>query len=959
MRLRNNIYALLFFYTLQSVNFILAQNPLHKVLSPETKFPSATVYDIYQDKAGFMWFGTDAGLVRFDGKHYQLYPPDVITGKAVSNILESEGGVIWCQNFSGKFYHTRNDSLIYQPHISLYSNYVVANILNDTILASRSSKGVSLFNTRTGQQKTITLPNTDFLASVQTNHKAYFLHSYSGIVSVDHKGTIHTYKAEKTEGFNYFVKLKDRIIGLSKSGNFDMIASSPPQRTSLKPLLKNSILQNVIALPRNRLALLTTAGFHILDQNLNPGIHYFPEDNTSCILEDKEGNLWIGTLNRGVIFIPHPEIRSFLNDLSFTAITEAEPGYFFAGTYHNEILKITYKDYKPERIASNTEIHHVTSILYNRRQKELMYGSPFLYRYHNGKNQLICRISINEIKQLDSTHYLLSEGGCLSLFPVQKNDHWYNWSGKKNITLEQQRLALGGEFIRVKSSEKINDSIFFASSRGLMRFCHGSEKEILWHNKSLLATKLNKKGDSLLIATLSNGIFLYYKGLLKPFVDSTNGLLSHDIISFHYHNDLLYILSTKGFDIFSTNGQKQLSLLHSESLLNAGIKDFLIRNDTIIALGSRGIIEIPLSVARKPIIAPRLKINSLLVNRVPIKTNQPLYFTHNQNEIEVAFSLLDYRGQNATQIVYSINGTPWKELHNASLMLTALQSGIYEVKLKAISARGLESTEATVNFEIAPPVYKTWWFLSLSIIIILTTLLLLFRYRLKTVERKTILLSEKAELEKALHQSTLASIKSQMNPHFIFNALNTIQSYIYLNDKKSAADYLVQFSELTRHILEMSNKEKVSLHEELKALKLYLDLEKMRFEDDFNYQITKHDVETETIYIPSMLIQPYVENAIKHGLLHKKGIKLLKLDFEVKNNNLIVSIEDNGIGIEASKKLNALRPRKHESFATQANQKRFEILNQASLYNIGVQTSNIENHMKQCIGTRVVLSIPV
>lgn len=959
MSIRYHIIAPLLLWLVQSIGVSHAQNPLHKTLSPETRFPSATVYDIYQDKAGFMWFGTEAGLIRFDGKQYHLFSTDITTGKAVSNILESEGGVIWCQNFSGRFYRTRNDSLIYQPRISLFSNYVVATILNDTILASRSLQGVSLFNIRTGFQKTVPLPQKDFIASVQTNPKAYILHGSSGVILIDHEGRINQQNVEDIKGFDYFVKLNDRIIGLSKSGNFDAMINSPYQRTSLKPLLKNSILQNVLVLPGNRLALLSTAGFHILDQNLRHGIHYFPEDNTSCIFEDREGNLWVGTLNRGVIFIPHPEIRLFLNDRSFTALTEAEPAYFFAGTYRNEILKVNYKDYKYEYVTSNSEIHHVTSILYNINEKELMYGSPFLYRYAKGKNQLICRVSVNEIKQLDSKHYLLSEGGCLSLFPVQENDAQYNWTRKKNIPVEQQRLALAREFVRVKSSEKIKDSIFYASSKGLMHFSPGSEKEILWHKKSVLATKLTKRGDSLFIATIADGIFLYHKGILTPFIDSTNGLLSHDITTFRYQNGLLYILNNKSFDVFSVNRKKRFSLLHSEDLLNTSIRDFIIRNDTLLTLGSKGIIEIPLLITRKTITAPRLLINGMRVNRLPVATQLPLHFEHNQNEIEVLFSLLDYRGQNSTQIVYSINGAPWKELYGASLMLTALQYGKYDVKLKAINARGFSSEEAKLSFEIAPPVYKTLWFLLFSFLTGSVIIVLLFRYRLKAIERKTTLLSEKAELEKALHQSTLTSIKSQMNPHFIFNALNTIQSYIYLNDKKSAADYLVQFSELTRHILEMSNKEKVSLHDELKALKLYLELEKMRFEDDFNYQITTHDIEADTILIPSMLIQPYVENAVKHGLLHKKGAKLLKLDFEVKENILTVSIEDNGIGIEASGKLNALRPKKHESFATQANQKRFEILNQSSLYNIGVQTLNIENHMKQCIGTKVILSIPL
>lgn len=233
-----------------------------------------------------------------------------------------------------------------------------------------------------------------------------------------------------------------------------------------------------------------------------------------------------------------------------------------------------------------------------------------------------------------------------------------------------------------------------------------------------------------------------------------------------------------------------------------------------------------------------------------------------------------------------------------------------------------------------------------------------FKYRIKNIEQKNKLLNEKIKIEKELHQSTLASIKSQMNPHFIFNALNTIQSYIYLNDKKAASNYLVNFSELTRHILEMSSKDKISLQEEIRALELYLNLEKMRFEDDFSFELTLLNITSEQIMIPSMLIQPYVENAVKHGLLHKKGMKILKITFKEEANNLIVTVYDNGIGIEKSKEINAQRHKQHHSFATNANQKRFELLNKNSTGNIGVAVNNLKNDNSHSLGTEIQLTIP-
>lgn len=217
---------------------------------------------------------------------------------------------------------------------------------------------------------------------------------------------------------------------------------------------------------------------------------------------------------------------------------------------------------------------------------------------------------------------------------------------------------------------------------------------------------------------------------------------------------------------------------------------------------------------------------------------------------------------------------------------------------------------------------------------------------------------QQTELEQA--ESELKAIRAQMNPHFIFNALNTIQSYIYLNDKQNASNYLGKFSRLTRMILDMSNHEVVSLKDELEALTLYLELECMRFEEVLTFDIAIADaLDTESIKLPAMLIQPYIENAIKHGLLHKKDNRELHCSFELKGDNLIVRIDDNGIGRQRSMEMNATKGGDHKSFATEANAKRFTLLNKNSDDAIGVVYTDKTDADGQPAGTLVVLTIPV
>ena len=221
------------------------------------------------------------------------------------------------------------------------------------------------------------------------------------------------------------------------------------------------------------------------------------------------------------------------------------------------------------------------------------------------------------------------------------------------------------------------------------------------------------------------------------------------------------------------------------------------------------------------------------------------------------------------------------------------------------------------------------------------------------------MLTEKVELERNLHKSVLTSIRSQMNPHFFYNALNTIQSFIITDDKRNASTYLSKFSKLTRMILETTEKETITLSEEINALKLYLDLEKVRFNNEFQYSINViNGLDIESIKIPSMIVQPYIENSLKHGLLHKQGEKILLVDFLKSDDNLSIVIDDNGIGRKTSMERNKIRTDKHKPFATEANMKRIEILNKGKK-NIGVVYTDKTDTFGQSNGTIVTITIPL
>jgi LytS/YehU family sensor histidine kinase len=196
-----------------------------------------------------------------------------------------------------------------------------------------------------------------------------------------------------------------------------------------------------------------------------------------------------------------------------------------------------------------------------------------------------------------------------------------------------------------------------------------------------------------------------------------------------------------------------------------------------------------------------------------------------------------------------------------------------------------------------------------------------------------------------------------MNPHFLFNVLNAVQGYIYANEKTKASNYIGDFSDLMRKTLQFSDKLEIPLSEELHTIDLYVQLEKARFEDEFIFEVTKGESLDWNIYfIPSLIIQPFVENAIKHGLRHLEGVKILKIHVSLEEKHLKITITDNGIGRKRSAKINQ-QLQKHTSYAISSIEKRIALINSMNLDKVSYTIEDVEAN-GCCAGTKVEIWIP-
>ena len=211
-----------------------------------------------------------------------------------------------------------------------------------------------------------------------------------------------------------------------------------------------------------------------------------------------------------------------------------------------------------------------------------------------------------------------------------------------------------------------------------------------------------------------------------------------------------------------------------------------------------------------------------------------------------------------------------------------------------------------------------------------------------------------------LSEITQANLRQQMNPHFIFNTLNSIQYYMYQHDKLATNNYLTKFSSLIRKILENSQLMFVSIKDELDVIQLYLELETLRFKDKFRYEINIDDeIDTLSYKVPTMLIQPYVENAICHGLMNKDENGLLKFEMSIKESFILCVIEDNGVGREAALEIKKLKSTSHQSLGIKITESRIDLSNAVYGTDMKVVIVDLKDENNQACGTRVELFLPI
>lgn len=468
-----------------------------------------------------------------------------------------------------------------------------------------------------------------------------------------------------------------------------------------------------------------------------------------------------------------------------------------------------------------------------------------------------------------------------------------------------------------------------------------------------------QSSDKKIWFTLNNGGVIQFND--ASFNGSINYLGNKTVISITQDH--------KGNMWFGTSGNGVYLLKKAIKLKYNAPKIFSATNSTTEEIKSISInSELPTNVeASKTIrtdvlnsdsIPPIVFVNNVKINGQDTTTLNYYNLSHNENNIEIDISGV-YGGQSELQYKYILEGkeTEWNYSTNTNIHFSGLPHGNYTFKIYAMSDGGVWSkVPAVITFSINPPIYTSSWFIfSVIFLFILIILIIVFIEVRKTQKRKRLFEEEKRKVL----ISELHALRSQMNPHFIFNTLSSIQSFITKNSSKDAVNYLSKFSKLMRATLENTQKQKIPIKDEIETLELYMDLEKLRLNNKFDYQIIiDKNIDVQFEEIPPMLLQPYIENAIWHGISHKTSNGIIKVCFKLENENLLkCEVEDDGVGRQKAMKMKK-QEKKNKSLGMSITKDRLEIINSLKDSKLSINIIDLQKNNNPT-GTKIELFIPL
>ena len=976
------------------------------------------IYTIWEDKSGAIWVSSFEGLCKFDrrSEKFTRYKPSAnakFSDPNISVINEDRDGMIWVGSHSGGLCRFNRQTEKFLPeYFDLGYHHLPADkagLKDDVHCIYKDRDGtlwvgtttglhkIILTRVKTGEPSTVAIKvykhDTANINTLSSNNVTSITEDRSGIMWIATQNGLNSFDQKKGI-FKRYLHDPNNSHSIS-SNNMDLWFGSHLKEDQ-----------------EGNLWICTDKGLNRLNKDRTIFTHYFhnPDDTyspssnlTMSLLVDKEGILWAGSFNGklnkanlhhkpfGLVRHDPNNVNSLSSD-QVTAILEDSWGVIWIGTYGGGLDRWDKKANRFTHFRNNTSDdktlrNDAVHAILEDCQGDLWVGNGAVLSHLNKQTG-------------EFTHYYTNVGN------YKERDHGLIYS----LTEDRQGLLWLGTGNGIKSFNKktsefkhyyhdpadsngISDYTgltVFADSRDNIWVGHGSKATDKFNKRtgqfthykhdphdsgSISSNYVNciyedSKGN-LWFGTLAGGLcrFDYQKEKFTTFTNK-HGLPNNTVYSIlEDNNNHLWLGTGNGLSSFDPVTKIFTNYDYKDGLQGnffAAGEDrergayFKGKDGTLYFGGNQGFnffdpFQLKLNSHEAAIVITQFKLFDKL--RKGATELKEIVLDYSQNYFSFEFSSLTFYDPGKNQYAYKLEGVDKDWVYSGTrhyVGYTNIDPGKYTFRVKGTNNDGVWNEEgASMIVIIKPPWYRTWWAYIAFTLSFAALVYTFMRYRINKIWMQHEIVVQKhkaADLE-------MQALRAQMNPHFIFNSLNSINRFILQNNKEQASEYLTKFSRLVRLILQNSNASLITLENELEALQLYLELESLRFNYRFNFKISLDDeIDAEVIKVPPLIIQPYAENAIWHGLMHKQDIGNLEIEINEAENFLEIKISDDGIGRKKAAELKSKSATTHKSMGLKITEDRIAMMNREE--NKGAVVINDLIHPDGSAGgTEVILRI--